>query len=145
MRRPASATALGIVLILVAALLLLSAVRYIPGYFETAELEGVATRMSLAEYLLERPLEILVPPFIGLLAAVAGIGVFGGRRWARPLAVVVGVATMLGGVFLLVVVLSELGVPGSFAMLFLPPGILALLIGAYVVYAALTNEAYLRR
>lgn len=145
MPRPASVTALGILLILIAALLLVGAARNVLGYFESAQFEGVATRMSLLEYLTERPQETLLPPFIGLMAAIAGIGVFAGRRWARPLAVAVGVATILGGVFLLLVVLSELGIPGSFAMLFLPPGILAVLIGSYVVYAALTNGAYLHR
>ena len=145
MPRPASVTALGILLVLIAALLLVSGARNVLGYFESAQFDGVATRMSLASYLLERPQETLLPPFIGLMAAIAGIGVFGGRRWARPLAVAVGVAIILGGLFLLLVVLSELGIPGSFAMLFLPPGILAVLIGLFVVYAALSNAAYLRR
>lgn len=145
MRRPASVTALGVLLILIAALLLFSAVRGVLGYFESAQYGGVATRMSLAEYLLERPQETLLPPFIGLVAAIAGVGVFRGRRWARPLAVGVGVAAIVGGVFLLLIVLSELGLPGSFAMLFLPPGLLAILIGGFVVYAALANGAYLHR
>jgi len=89
--------------------------------------------------------QLAIPPFIGLVAAIAGVGVFRGRQWARPLAVGVGVATILGGVFLLLIVLSELGLPGSFAMLFLPPGLLAILIGGFVVYAALANGAYLHR
>ncbi|MEP7083028.1 MAG: hypothetical protein ABI841_08675 [Chloroflexota bacterium] len=145
MRPPRSVIGLWAMLIVISALLLLSAARSILGYFESAQYDGVATRMSLVEYLLERPQDTLLPPFVGLMAAIAAAGVFGGRRWARPLAAAVGVATILGGAFLLLVVLSELGLPGSFAILFLPPALLALLVGAFVVYAALRNAAYLSR
>ncbi len=145
MPRPASVTALGILLSIIAALLLFGGVRTLLGYFESAQFDGVATRMSLGEYLFERPQETLLLPLIGVAAAIAGVGVFRGRRWARLLAVAVGVAMILGGAFLLLMVLSELGVPGSFAILFLPPGILAVLIGGYVVWAALAHSAYLHR
>ena len=97
MPRPASVTALGILLILIAALLLFSAARNVLSYFESAQFDGVATRMSLAAYLFERPQDTLLPPVVGLMAAVAGIGVFGGRRWARPLAIAVGLAIIGGG------------------------------------------------
>ena len=145
MRRPASVTALGFLLILIAALLLFNAARNVLSYFESAEYEGVATRMSLAEYLLERPQETLLPPLIGVMAAIGGVGAFRGRRWTRPVAVAVGVATVLGGAFLVMIALSELGIPGSFAMLFLPPAVLAVAMGAFIVYAALVNGAYLNR
>lgn len=143
MRRPASVTALGMVLIVIAVLLLLNTARGIAGYFESAEFGGVATQMSLAEYLVERPQDTLLPPVVGVVAAVAAVGVFRGRAWARPLSVAVGVIVILGGAFLLLIVASEWGVPGSFAILFLPPGLLAVLIGAFVVWAALKNAAHL--
>jgi len=145
MPRPGSVTALGIVLILTAAVLLLSLMRYVPGYFEVAQLEDVGTRRSLLEYLLERPQDTLLPPLIGLASAIAAVGVFGGRRWARPLAIAVGLTILAGGVLLLLIAVSGLGAPGSFAVLIFPPAILALLIGGFVVYAALRNAAYLHR
>lgn len=145
MPRPASVTALGMVLIVIAVLLLLSAARGIVGYFESAEYGGVATRVSLAEYLLERPQDTLLPPLIGVMAAIAAVGAFRGRGWARPLSVAVGAAVILGGAFLLFIVVAEWGLPGSFAVLFLPPGLLAVLIGGFVVWAALANGAYLHR
>ena len=145
MPRPASVTALGIVLILLAALLLLSLMRYIPGYFEIAALEDAATRRSLLEYLMERPEDTLLPPLIGLASAIAAVGVFRGRGWAGWLAIAVGLAILAGGVLLLFIAVSGLGAPGSFAVLIFPPAILALLIGGFVVYAALRNAAYLHR
>jgi hypothetical protein len=145
MRRPKSVTALGILLTVIAALLLLSAARGIVGYFESAEYGGVATQLSLVEHLLVRPQDTLLPPLIGLMAAIAAVGVFQRRAWARPLSVAVGVAVILGGAFLLFIVVAEWGLPGSFAVLFLPPGLLAVLIGAFVVWASLANAAYLHR
>lgn len=139
-RRPRSISGLVVALIVIAALTLLQAAVRMIGY-PSADDGSVA---PLSEFLLGQPEQTLLPPAIGLLAGIAAVGVLRGRRWGAILAIAVGTATILGGVILLWVAIVELGVPGSFAVLFVPPGIVALLAGAFILYAALANQAYFR-
>lgn len=141
--RPRSVTALGIVLIVLALLFLsyvgLSVVSTLqdPG-------DGGGDVASLVELMLEAPAQILVPSAIGIAAGSAGIGVLRARRWGAVLAIGVGLALIMGGVVLLWVVFSELGLPGSFAVLFLPTAAVALVVGTFVLWAARATAAHLR-
>ncbi len=143
--RPPSVTRLGIVLIVVALLALLNMARGLVGYFQSADDGGIATQVSLGEFLLVAPEQTLVPAGIGTLSGIGAVGVFRGRRWSRILAIGVGAASVLGGVMLSLPAILEWGVPGSFALLLLPAAVVAFLIGAYVLYAAHVNRAYFRQ
>jgi uncharacterized membrane protein (UPF0136 family) len=131
-------------LIVIAVLTLLNTARGLVGYFQSAADSGIATQISVGEFLLEAPEQILVPAVVGILSGIAAVGVFRGRRWSQILAIGVGAASLLGGVMLLLPAIVEWGVPGSFAILFIPPGIVALLVGAFIVYAAVAYRAYFR-
>ena len=126
-----------VVLIVIAVLTLLRAAVSFVGYDDG----GTA---PLSEFLLGQPEQTLLPPAFGVLAGIAAVGVLRGRRWGAILTIAVGTATILGGVILLWIAIIEHGVPGSFAVLFVPPGIAALLAGAFILYAALANQAYFR-
>ena len=139
--RPGSATALGIVLFLIALLFVAYA-----GLTVVSNLQnpgGGGGIALLVELLLLAPAQVLVPSAIGIAAGVGGVGVLRARRWGAVLAIGVGLALILGGVFLLWVVISELGIPGSFAVLFLPPAAVALIVGTFVLWAALANRPHL--
>jgi len=140
--RPRSVTGLGVVLIVIGVLALLNMARGLVGYFQSAAADGIATEVSLGEFLLVAPEQTLVPAAVGIIAGIACLGVLRGHRWGQILAIGVGAATLLGGVRLLVPAIVEWGVPGSFSILLLPPAFVAFLVGAYVLYAALVNRSY---
>jgi hypothetical protein len=142
MGRPRSVTALGVVLILIALLALLNVARGLVGYFESAGYGGIATRVSVAEFVVTASDQILVPAAIGIGSALASTGVFRGRRWGQVLAICVGSAILLVGAMLTLPTIVEWGVPGSFALLLLPGALIAFLVGGYVLYAAFVNRAY---
>jgi uncharacterized membrane protein (UPF0136 family) len=139
--RPRSVTGLGAALILIAVLALLNVARGLVGYFQS-DVDGIATRFSLGEFLFQVPEQTLVPAVVGILAAIAAIGVFRARRWGLALAVGVGMACLVGGVLLTWPTIAEWGLPGSFALLLLPAAFVAFATGAYVLYAALGNRAF---
>jgi len=140
--RSRSAIALGVVLFLIALLFLAYAGVILASYLAVSgDVGGIA---SLVELLMQAPTQVLVPSAIGIAAGIAGIGVLRARRWGAVLAIGVGLALILGGVVLLWVVFSELGLPGSFAVLFLPPAAVALVVGTFVLWAARATEAHLR-
>ena len=141
--RPRSVTALGIVLIVLALLFLLYVGLSIVSTLQNPG-DGGGDVASLLELMLEAPGQVLVPSVIGIAAGFGGIGVLRQRRWSVVLAIGVGLALLLGGVVLLWVVISELGLPGSFAVLFLPPAAVALIAGTFVLWAALATRAHLR-
>ncbi len=141
-RRPRSATGLGVVLILIGVLALLNMARGLVGYFASAEDGGIASRAPIGEYLLLASMETLVPAGVGILSVVGAVGVFLGRRWGRILATGVGAATVFAGVLLTLPAIVEWGMPGSFALLLLPAAFVAVLLGGFVLYAALANRAY---
>ena len=140
--RPGSATALGIVLFLIALLFVAYAGLTVVSNLQNPG-DGGGGIASLVELLLLAPAQVLVPSAIGIAAGVGGVGVLRARRWGAVLAIGVGLALILGGVFLLWVVISELGIPGSFAVLFLPPAAVALIVGTFVLWAALANRPHL--
>jgi hypothetical protein len=131
-------------LIVIAVLTLLYMARGLVGYFQSADVGGIATQISIGEFLLEAPEQILVPAAVGILSGISAVGVFRGRRSGQILAIGVGAAYLIGGVILLVPAVVEWGVPGSFAILLVPPGIVALLAGVFIVYAAVAHRAYFR-
>ena len=140
--RSRSAIALGVVLFLIALLFLAYAGVILASYLAVpGDVGGIA---SLVELLMQAPTQVLVPSAIGIAAGIAGIGVLRARRWGAVLAIGVGLALILGGVVLLWVVFSELGLPGSFAVLFLPPAAVALVVGTFVLWAARATAARLR-
>jgi hypothetical protein len=140
--RPRRVTGLGVMLIVIAVLALLNMARGLVGYFQSADDGGIATQVSVGEFLLVAPDQTLVPAGIGVFSSIAAVGVFRGRRWSQILAIGVGAASLLGGVMLTMPAIAEWGVPGSFALLLLPAAFVAFLIGAYVLYAALANRAW---
>lgn len=141
--RPRSVTALGVVLIVLALLLLLYVGISVVGTLQNPG-DGGGDVASLVELMLETPAQVLVPSAIGIAAGIGGIGALRRRRWSAVLAIGVGMALLLGGVVLLWVVISELGLPGSFAVLFLPPAAVALIVGTFVLWAALATRTHLR-
>lgn len=145
MGRPRTVMGLGVVLVVVAALALLNGAREVVGYFQSADDGGIATQLSVGEFLLVAAAQTMVPAGIGILSAIAAVGVFRGRRWGQILAIGIGAASLLGGVMLSLPAIVEWGVPGSFAVLLLPAAFVAFLIGAYVLYAAFVYRAYLSR
>jgi len=137
-----SAIALGVVLFLISLLFLAYAGLILASYLAVpGDVGGIA---SLVELLMQAPTQVLVPSAIGIAAGIAGIGVLRDRRWGAVLAIGVGLALILGGVVLLWVVLSELGLPGSFVVLFLPPAAVALVVGTFVLWAARATVTHLR-
>lgn len=138
-----SVIALGIILIIIALLFLLWLGITVAGNLQTpGSTEGAS--VSLVDLLVSAPAQILVPLAIGIAAGIGGIGVLRARRWGAILAIGVGLALLAGGIILLWVVISELGIPGSFAMLFLPPAAVALIVGTFVLWAALATRSRLR-
>ena len=132
-------------LVVVAALAILNTARSVVGYLPVAGDGGPAAPFSITEFLLTTPEQTLAPALVGLFSAVAAGGVFRARHWSIVLVIGVGVAMLMGGVLLALPSIVEWGVLGSFALLLLPAGLLAVLIGMYLVYAALANRAYLSR
>lgn len=135
---------MGVMLVVTAVLALLNTARGLVGYFQSADVGGIANQISVGEFLLEAPEQTLVPAVVGIVSGIAAVGVFRARRWGQILAIGVGAASLLGGVMLLLPLIVEWGVPGSFAILLVPPGIVALLAGAFIVYTAVANRAYFR-
>ncbi len=135
---------MGVTLIVIAALTLLNTARGFVSYFPSADDGGIVPQISVLEFLLDAPEQTLVPAVVGILSAIAAVGVFRGRRWGQILAIGVGAASVLGGVMLLLPLIAEWGPPGSFAILLVPPGIVALLAGAFIVYTAVAYRTSLR-
>lgn len=142
MTRPRSVTQLAAVLSVVSVLAILLVVLSLIGYFGSAAEDGVATRMSLGAFLLDSPEATLIPAGFGIAAGIAAIGVARCRRWGQILAVGVGVVCLLVGMRLLAPAIAEWDMPGSFAVLSLPPAFVAFGVGAYVLYSARINRPF---
>jgi hypothetical protein len=140
--RPARVRYASLTLIVVAALALVFAGLSVRGYFESAQYEGIATRMTFAEFVVDAPDQILVPIGLALAAGTAAVGMFRRREWGRIVAVAVGVAIGIGGVMLLVTALREWGLPGSYSVLLVPPGVVATLVGSFIAVACLTTASF---
>ncbi len=134
-----------LVLGIVAALTLFWAVRSVLGYFESADFGGIATLMPIHEFILDAPEQVILPLGLGVLAGTAGIGVWQGRPWGRAVAAIVAAVILLGAVLMTVSVVVEWGLPGSFAVLLIPPTIVALAGGGYIAWALLTSPTYFDR
>lgn len=140
-RRPARVTVAGTVLVVQAALTLLFSVLSFWGALGVGQFDGTE-RAVTPEIVAGALAQASIPLGLTLTAGAAAIGVLQGRRWGRPLALAAGAILLLGGFVLLWIVLRELGLPGSFAVLAIPPAILFLAVGAFVTFAAGTSGRY---
>ncbi len=143
--RPARVTGAVLVLGIAAALSLVWAVRSVLGYFESTEYGGIATLMPIHEFILDAPEQVILPLGLAVLAGTASLGVWQGRPWGRALAAIVTAIILLGAVLLTVGVVVEWGLPGSFAVLLIPPIIVMLVVGGYIVWTLLTSSTYFDR
>ena len=135
---------MGLVLLVLALFSILAVGLSVLQYVQSSEYGGIATQVPPLEYFPRAP-EVLIPAALGITAALGAVGVLRGHRWGRILAVGLGAAINLGGLFALANLVREWGMPGSFAVLSVPPAIVAFLVGGFVVYVALRNAAYLSR
>jgi formate hydrogenlyase subunit 3/multisubunit Na+/H+ antiporter MnhD subunit len=125
-----------VMLALVALLATAFVVIAVAGSQLTTDLDGATREVGLAERLSDNPARFLLPLGLALAAGGAGLGLVGSRPWAPSVAVGVGVATLLIGMFLLYQAAREWGMEGSFSPLLVPPGVVCLGVGAYIVLAA---------
>jgi hypothetical protein len=140
--RPARVTG-AIVLLTIGALgAFLWAVLSVLGYVESGRYDGIATRMSFVEYIIDMPDQILIPLGVALASAGAALGVVRRRQWGRRLAIGLALAMALTGLVLLFRAVLEWNLPGSFAILLVPPGLILLLSGASLAYAMISAPGY---
>jgi formate hydrogenlyase subunit 3/multisubunit Na+/H+ antiporter MnhD subunit len=135
-RSPERSWPLVVVLTLVALLATAFVVSALAGSQLTTDLDGATREVGLAERLSDNPARFLLPLGLALAAAASGFGLVGGRPWAPSVALGVGIATLLIGMFLLYQAAREWGMEGSFSPLLVPPGVVCLGVGAYIALAA---------
>jgi hypothetical protein len=143
-RRPARVTIAVVVLAAVAALAFIYVALSIRGYVDSATYDGIASRMTFLEFVADAPDQVLIPTGLGTTATAAAFGVIRRRSWGRILAILIGLALVLGGLVVLVAAVREWGLPGSFSGLLLAPAIVAILVGAFVGLAAFMAATYFR-
>jgi hypothetical protein len=136
-RKPAKVPlTLVIVLALVTLLATAFVVIAVAGSQFTTDVDGATREVGLAERVSDNPARFLLPLALALAAGAAGLGSVGGRPWAPSVALTVGIAILLIGAFLLYQAAREWGMEGSFSPLLVPPGVVCLGVGAYIVLAA---------
>jgi hypothetical protein len=80
-----------------------------------------------------------------IASPLAAVGVLAARRFGLYLALAVGAAVVVGGAILLWRAVAEWSLPGSFAVLLLPPAAIALVVGGFVLIAAFGKRAHFTR
>ena len=135
---PAGSTPLGllIALALVALLAMALVVATIAASQFTTDVDGTTREVPLLERVSSDPARFLVPLAVAVAGGAAAVGLVRGRGWAADVAVVVGVSVLLVGAFLLYQAAREWGMEGSFSPLLVPPGVVGLSVGAYILLAA---------
>jgi hypothetical protein len=91
---------------------------------------------------LQGDLRAIGSPVLAVLAPVASVGLLRARRWGQFLAAALGALSGLGAILLVAAASRDLGQPGSFAVLLLPPALIAALFGGLLLYATLGKRAY---
>ncbi|MGQ0607542.1 MAG: hypothetical protein ACT4OQ_03650 [Chloroflexota bacterium] len=131
-------------MMVLATLGLLSATLYIAGYFDAANFGGARYRPSFSEYIVGVPLwqSPVTTILVGLAAGVAGMGLLNGRGWSQILAIGIGSLSVAAAVALFGNAIAGWSQPGSFAVLLLPPAVVALLLGTLVLHGIATTRTY---
>jgi hypothetical protein len=140
--RPTRVTIAAIVLIAVAGLAFLYGSVGFLSYFGSFQEYGSATGTTAVEFVTGALAQALIPVAIALVAGTAAIGLLRGTRWGAALTIAASIVFLVGGLALLYGAMREWGLPGSFAVLYLPPAVVAILVGAYVGLATLTSGSY---
>ena len=138
--RPTRVAVAGIVLTAVA--ILATALMFLgPLIYLGTQYEGVA-RPSPIEQATGALVRALIPASVALTSAAAAWGILRGRSWGGLLAIVWSLVFLLAGVALVFAAAREWGMEGSFAPLYLPPAVCALLVGSFVGFAVVTSRPY---
>jgi len=98
--------------------------------------------LTYTDLVLQGDLRAIGSPVLAVLAPVASVGLLRARRWGQFLAAALGALSVLGAILLVAAASRDLGQPGSFAVLLLPPALIAALFGGLLLYATLGKRAY---
>lgn len=138
--RPKRVTLAAILLLIVATLTLLYSAVGIVGLSQAGEQPG-----TVAPPLPSLVLFLGVPLAIGLGSVAAAVGMFRGAPWSAIIGGLVGAVLITAGAVLLWIFWYERNMPGSFAALYVPPGLAAVLAGAFVLYGIATSRDWFAR
>ena len=138
--RPRRVTLAAILLLIVATLILLYSAVGVLGLSQAGEQSG-----TVAPPLPSLVLFLAFPLAIGLGSAAAAVGMLRGAPWSAIIGGLASAALMMCGAVSLWIVWDELSMPGSFAALFVAPGLAAVVAGALALFGIVSSRAWFAR